>query len=86
MTDADQIAIAIIARLKQDHHTFWIDPEIHSQQHEFIKTLIEERANKLARRKKIEDTVAGSIILSAILVTVGLIGSGALTWLKGAMK
>lgn len=82
----DEVAEAIIKRLKEDHHTFWIDPEIHSAQHEFIRALIEERASKLARQKAIQDKIAGSLILSGILALVGLLGAGALDWVRVHIK
>ena len=85
-TDPNKIADAILKKLKESHHTFWIDPETHSEQHKFIKALIDERADKLARRKKIEDIIAGSIVLTAILTAVGFLGAGALGWLKGLLK
>jgi hypothetical protein len=82
----EQVADAILAKLKAEHHTFWIDPEIHSEQHEFLKTLIEERAEKLARRKAIQDKIAGSLILSGILLLIGFIGSGFMDYIRAHLK
>lgn len=82
----EEIAEAILAKLKAERHTFWIDPEIHSEQHEFLKTLIEERAEKLARSKAIEDKIAGSLILSGILLIVGFVGSGLMDYIRAHLK
>lgn len=82
----DEVAEAIIKKLKEDHHTFWIDPEIHSAQHEFIRALIEERADKLERRKAIADKIAGSLILSSVLALIGLIGAGSMDWIRNHIK
>lgn len=86
MEDAGRIADAVVERLKKDHHALWLDPETHSQQHEFIQDLIAERAEKLARRKKMEDYVAGSLVLGGVLTILGLVGSGVIAWLKGSLK
>ena len=85
-TTPEEIAEAILKKLKADHHAFWIDPEIHSEQHEFIKSLIQERADKLMRRKAVEDKIAGSVILTVVLGLVGLIGAGALDWIRNHLK
>lgn len=84
--DIDQLADAIINKMKADHHAVWLDPETHAAQHEFIKMLMEERADRIARRKRIEEKIAGSVILSAIVVIVGLIGAGALNYLRDNLK
>lgn len=82
----EELADALIAQLKDKHHTFWIDPELHSQQHEFIRTLIAERAEKMARRKAIEDRIAGSLLLGFVLTVVGLVGAGFLEWVRNHIK
>jgi hypothetical protein len=86
MVTPEEVADAILAKLKTDRHTFWIDPETHSEQHEFIKTLIDERAEKLARAKAIQDKIAGSLILSGILLIVGFIGSGVMDYIRAHLK
>ena len=84
--DAEQIADAVVAKLKTGHHALWLDPETHSQQHEFIQALIAERAEKLARRKAIQDRIAGSLILSGVLAILTLIGAGALDYFREHVK
>lgn len=79
---ADNIAKAIIDQMKASGHTLWIDPETHAAQHEFIAELIRERKERMERRRRIEEKIAGSVILSALLLLVGLIGAGALEWLR----
>ena len=80
--DVDALADTIITRMKHEHHVFWVDPEAHAEQHEFLALLMKDRAEKLARRKRIEEKIAGSVLLSTILVLIGLIGAGALGWLR----
>ena len=80
--NADTIAKAIIDQMKASGHTLWIDPETHAAQHEFISELIQERKERKERRKRIEEKIAGSFILSGLLLIVGLIGAGALEWLR----
>lgn len=80
--ELDQLADAIVRRLKDQHHAIWIDPETHAAQHEFLKILMEERAERVARHKRIEEKIAGSLILSAVLVLIGFIGAGAMAWLR----
>lgn len=84
--DLDQLAEAIVRRLKDQHHAIWLDPETHAAQHEFLKLMMEERAERIARRKRIEEKIAGSVILSAIVFAVGLVGAGVMDYLRGALK
>lgn len=84
--DHEMLADAIIRKLKENHHTLWLDPEAHSAQHEFIRMLIMEREEKIARQKRIQDKIAGSLILSTILGLITLIGAGAVGWLQGHIK
>lgn len=84
--EIEELAEAIIRKMVAEHHTVWLDPETHAAQHEFIKLLMEERADRIARHKRIEEKIAGSVILSAIVVIVGLIGAGALNYLRDNLK
>ena len=82
----EKLASELITQIKANHHDFWLDPEKHAEQHDFIQILIEERKEKLARAQRIKEKIAGSLILSGILALVGLIGAGALDWLKLHLK
>ena len=84
--NADEIAEALIKKMREEKHTLWLDPEIHSQQHEFLQILINERAEKLRRYKALVDKVMGTVIVGAVLTLLGLLGAGALDWLKGHLK
>lgn len=78
----DRLAEAVVSKLKSAHHAVWLDPETHSQQHEFLKMLMADRAEKIARRKRLEEKIAGSLILSALIIVVGFIGAGAMAWIR----
>jgi hypothetical protein len=82
MIDPNQLAKAIIEEMKAGGHTLWIDPELHAEQHAFIAELIADRRERNERRKRLEEKIAGSLILSGLIVLVGLIGAGALEWLR----
>ena len=84
--DSKEVADYIIKSMKEDHHIFWVDPEVHSAQHEFLQILIEERADKKARNDRIKEKVVGSVVLSGIMALVGLLGVGALDWIKTHLK
>lgn len=84
--DIDQLAEAVVQKMKEEHHAVWLDPETHAEQHEFLKLLMQERAERIARRKRIEEKIAGSIILSGIVAVVGLIGAGVLAWFEEKLK
>lgn len=84
--DIDQIADAIVQRMREGHHAVWLDPETHASQHEFLRMMMDERAEKLARRKRIEERIAGSVILSAVVFIIGLIGAGVLNYLREHLK
>ena len=85
-TTAKEIATAIIEQMKEGGHTLWIDPETHADQHEFIAEMILERKERKARRQRIEEKIAGSVILSGIIFIIGLIGAGFIQWLKEQSK
>lgn len=84
--DIEELAELIVKRLKETHHAVWIDPEAHAAQHEFVLLLMAEREEKAARRKHIEDKIAGSLLLSLIVGLITLIGSGVLDWLRAHLK
>jgi len=85
-TTAKEIADAVIEQMKEGGHALWIDPETHANQHEFIAEMIAERKERKARRQRIEEKVAGSIILSGIIFVIGLIGAGFIQWLQEHFK
>lgn len=80
--NAHEIATAVIDEMKSSGHALWIDPETHANQHEFIAEMIQERKEKQARRKRLEEKIAGSLILSAMLTLIGFIGAGFIQWIK----
>lgn len=84
--DIDQLADAIIQKMKDEHHVFWVDPETHAEQHGFLAVLMQEREEKIARRKRLEERIAGSVILSTLIFVVGLIGAGAIAYLRDHLK
>lgn len=84
-TELNQMAAMVVQGMKE-HHAIWIDPETHAEQHEFITLLWEERKEKAARRKALEDRIAGSLILSVVVGAVTLLGSGSLSWLREHLK
>lgn len=86
MTDADKIAEAILQKIKDDKHIFWIDPKTHADQHEFLQVLMVERAEKITRRKALEDKIAGSLLLSAIIFLIGMLGAGLLEWIRPLLR
>lgn len=80
--DPTLLAKAIVDEMKANGHALWLDPEQHAVQHEFIAQMIEERKERSARRKRIEERIAGSLVLSAIVGLVALLGAGAMEWIR----
>ncbi len=80
--DTEELATAIVEKMKAERHAMWVDPETHASQHEFIAQMILERKERAERRKRIEDRIAGSLILSAVLAIIGFLGAGMMTWLR----
>lgn len=80
--DPAAIAKALVEEMKRHGHAMWIDPEIHSVQHEFIAEMIKERKERQERRKRIEEKIAGSVLLSIIVGLVVLLGAGSMEWLR----
>lgn len=82
MTNEELAAMAkiVVSEMIAHGHTLWIDPEIHASQHEFIAEMIAERKEREARRKRIGEMIAGSLLLSLIVGLVALLGTGVLSW------
>lgn len=80
--DPESFANLLIQKMKDEHHVFWIDPQLHSDQHAFLSLLMKEREERQARYRRVQEKIAGSLILSFILVLIGAIGAGALDWLR----
>jgi len=76
------LAKAIVEEMRVHGHALWIDPEIHANQHEFIAQMIEERRERSERRKRIEEKIAGSVVLSMLAMIVTMIGLGVMEWLR----
>ena len=79
---AQQIAQAVIEEIKSSGHSSWVNSEAHALQHQFIAELITERKERMAKRERIKEKIAGSVILSTLFLIIGLIGAGALDWAK----
>lgn len=75
-------AKALVQEMRDSGHALWIDPETHAEQHQFIAEMIAERKERAARRKRMEERIAGSLVLSAILTLIGLLGVGFLDWVR----
>lgn len=80
--DIDTLADMIVKKIKDEHHVFWVDPETHAAQHGFLAVLMQERQEKIARRKRIEEKIAGSVILSAVLLVISVLGASFVAWLN----
>jgi hypothetical protein len=79
---AQAIAQAVVAQMREEVHAMGIYPETHAR---FVAELIAEREDRRQRRKRIEDNIAGSVVISTLLVIVGLIGAGVLGWLRKSL-
>ena len=79
---AQAIAQAVVAQMREEVQAMGIYPETHAR---FVAELIAEREDRRQRRKRIEDNIAGSVVISTLLVVIGLIGAGALGWLRKSL-
>lgn len=80
--DPRALAQAVVAELKLASSAGVADPEIHASQHEFIAQMIIERRDRLERRKRIEERIAGSVLLTMILGVITALGALAMEWLR----
>lgn len=76
------LAKAIVEEMKIHGHALWIDPEVHANQHEFIAQIIEERQERTARRRRLEEKIAGSMVLSFLLLVITVLGLGVMDWVR----
>lgn len=76
--DPTSLAKAIVDEMKAQGHEMGLYPETHAR---FVAEMIVEREERAARRRRIEEKVAGSLVLSMIVGLVALLGSGFLNWI-----
>jgi hypothetical protein len=82
LTDEDATAIARAFRRESfDHCRYQVDPNNHDPHHEFIQMMMDKANRQEKRIQKIQDFIAGSVILAAILGTVAFIGRAVLAYL-----
>jgi ApbE superfamily uncharacterized protein (UPF0280 family) len=79
---AQAIAQEVVAQMRAEVHAMGIYPETHAR---FVAELIAEREESRQRRRRIQDNIAGSVVISALLLIVGLIGAGVLGWLRKSL-
>lgn len=79
---ANAIAKAVVAQMRDEVHAMGIYPETHAR---FVAEMIAEREERSQRRKRIQDNIAGSVVISALLVIIGLIGAGVLGWIRRSL-
>ena len=79
---AHAIAKAVVEQMREEVHAMGIYPETHAR---FVAELIAEREDRRQRRKRIQDNIAGSVVLSTLLIIIGLIGAGVLGWLRKSL-
>lgn len=84
--EIDEISTRIVTKMREDRHVMWIDPETHALEHAFIREFMLERKERQDRRKRVQEKIAGSVILSAIVFIIGLLGSGTITWIRELLK
>ena len=79
---ATEIAHALIEEMKRAGHRLWVDPEKHAAEHEFLAELIKERHERRGQRQRLEERIAGSLVLSFLLVVISTLGYGVMDWLR----
>lgn len=80
--DPQEFAAALVEEMKSTGHAMWVDGERHAEEHEFIAQMILERKERLERRKRMEEKIAGSLVLSGVLLIISLLGIGAMDWIR----
>ena len=76
------LASALIAEIKASQHQFWIDPEIHSQQHAFITAMIDKEKRRQEFWLQVKQYVVGSLALSFVSGLLVLLGKAILDLVK----
>lgn len=80
-----EILDLIRATIREEIHPHVMSIEVHAEQHEFITAFIATTKAKAARRERMQEKIAGSLLLAFLLGLVGLIGAGALQWVRTGM-
>lgn len=76
------IADAVVEKMRGEIAAHGFYPETHSR---FVSEMISDHEDRRQRRKRIQDNIAGSVAISALLIIVGLIGAGLLGWLRKSL-
>ncbi len=74
--DVDRIADAMVVRIQKTHHSFWIDPQEHYDDHAAMREVVESwRSGKsIFTRIFIGLLVVGSIVLTMIGLSIKIKG------------
>jgi hypothetical protein len=88
MTDADIEALSeALHRASVEHCRYQTDPLTHNPHHQFIQMMMDREKRRKERVQKIQDYVAGSLILAGIIAAVGFLGKASLEYFRsGGIK
>jgi hypothetical protein len=88
-----KIVTAVMAAMDARHESQRLSATEHDSHHRLIQIMIEERqmlidrkVQRMARMERIADKIMGTVLLGAVLTVLGLIGAGALDWVRMHLK
>ena len=83
LTDADAQAIADFIHLKTvEHCRYRVDPNTHDPQHAYIQNMMDRQKLWDARVQKVQDYVAGAVVLGAFLWFLSFLGRSFLDYVR----
>lgn len=77
----DNIAERMTRKLLDEKRALWVDPETHSQHHEWIKDRLNDEAELKVMRKRVIE----SALIWAVILLLGFVGMSAWFYVKAAM-
>jgi len=86
-TDEDvHVLVRAIHATAVEHCRYRTDPDEHDPHHQFIHMMMEREKLRRERVQKIEDFVAGSLILAGALTIIGFLGRAVLAYYRSGGK
>lgn len=69
-----------------EHCRYRTDPDEHDPHHQFIQMMMEREKLRRERVQKIQDFVAGSLLLAGTLAVIGFLGRAVLAYYRSGGK
>ena len=84
--DIKRVADALYERMSSDHRAWWVEPQRHHGEHDYLALLMEREANRVKMWNRIKESFLGWLAIGVFLNVVYWMGKAAYLILEQAIK